>query len=59
MHLQPVFEEKPVYLNGITEGLFNKGLCLPSGSALAEEEQNLVCEVIQSVVDWHTKNLSQ
>lgn len=38
MHLQPVFSDCPSYLNGVSENLFNKGLCLPSGSNLTEEE---------------------
>ena len=36
MHMQPVFSGYPCYLNGISEGLFNEGLCLPSGSNLSE-----------------------
>src|SRR5690606_17448942 len=34
MHLQPVFEESPYYGNNVAEGLFESGLCLPSGSNL-------------------------
>ena len=42
MHLQPVFSQAPSYLNGISEDLFNRGLCLPSGSNLTESELNRV-----------------
>lgn len=38
MHLQPVFQAFPFYGNGTSEDLFNKGLCLPSGSNLRPEE---------------------
>ena len=38
MHLQPVFEDAPYYGNKICESLFQKGLCLPSGSNLTEED---------------------
>ena len=38
MHLQPVFSEAPAYTNGVSEDLFNRGLCLPSGSALSVED---------------------
>ena len=31
MHLQPVFCNFPSYLNGVSENLFSKGLCLQSG----------------------------
>ncbi|HAF28021.1 MAG TPA: pyridoxal phosphate-dependent aminotransferase [Bacteroidales bacterium] len=34
MHLQPVFKRYPKYINEISENLFKKGLCLPSGSNL-------------------------
>jgi dTDP-4-amino-4,6-dideoxygalactose transaminase len=34
MHLQPVFRHAPYYGDGLSENLFNGGLCLPSGSAL-------------------------
>jgi len=32
MHMQPVFKEFPAYTDGTSEDLFNRGLCLPSGS---------------------------
>ena len=38
MHLQPVFEKYPKYVNGTSEQLFDKGLCLPSGSDLTEQD---------------------
>jgi len=39
MHLQPVFENYPYYGNNVSEQLFEKGLCLPSGSNLTEEDR--------------------
>jgi pyridoxal phosphate-dependent aminotransferase EpsN len=38
MHLQPVFKNCPAYTNGISEGLFSRGLCLPSGTAMTESD---------------------
>lgn len=38
MHLQPVFADSPFYGDGVSEELFEKGLCLPSGSNLTEQE---------------------
>lgn len=35
MHLQPIFEKYPNYSDGTSEDLFNRGLCLPSGSNLS------------------------
>jgi len=38
MHQQPVFANTNNYLNGVSDKLFENGLCLPSGSNLTEEE---------------------
>lgn len=38
MHQQPVFANTKNYLNGVSDKLFENGLCLPSGSNLTEEE---------------------
>lgn len=38
MHLQPIFQNVPYYGTNISESLFDKGLCLPSGSNLMEDE---------------------
>lgn len=46
MHLQPIFEIYPYYGTTVAEDLFNKGLCLPSGSNLIESDKNRIKEVI-------------
>ena len=38
LHQQPVIKDAPSYLNGVSDDLFKKGLCLPSGSNLSENE---------------------
>ncbi len=38
MHQQPIFKDVPKYINGISDELHNKGLCLPSGSNLTEND---------------------
>ncbi|RFS22028.1 aminotransferase class I/II-fold pyridoxal phosphate-dependent enzyme [Chitinophaga silvatica] len=48
MHLQPVFEGYTSYLNGVGEELFEKGLCLPSGSNLTESDLANVVSIIKS-----------
>lgn len=48
MHLQPVFETYPYYGSKIAEDLFEKGLCLPSGSNLTNENKNRIEEVINA-----------
>lgn len=46
MHLQPVFKNYPKYINGVSEDLFNKGLCLPSGSNLFKSDLNRIIEKV-------------
>src|SRR5690348_17301354 len=49
MHLQPVFTEFPYYGNHVSDGLFEKGLCLPSGSNLSHEDIERVISVIRGL----------
>lgn len=46
MHLQPVFKKHPFYGGGISEDLFSKGLCLPSGSNLTNEDRERIKEEV-------------
>lgn len=50
MHLQPLYNSFPYYGNGISDNLFAKGLCLPSGSNLTELELERVVEGIHSIL---------
>ena len=50
MHLQPVFKDAPSYLNGVSESLFEKGLCLPSGSNLSDGNLKFVVESIKELI---------
>ena len=49
MHLQPVFEGTPRYLNGNADRLFDIGLCLPSGSSLTDEDFDRIFECFDMV----------
>ncbi len=49
MHLQPLFAKNAFYGNGVSETLFEKGLCLPSGSSLTNENLDEVIAVIKSM----------
>lgn len=49
MHLQPVFKNSGYYGGKVAEELFNKGLCLPSGSSLADQDRNRIKEVVLSL----------
>ena len=46
MHLQPFFADAPMVGGDISAGLFDRGLCLPSGSALTDEDQARVVEIV-------------
>ena len=48
MHLQPVFSNYPYYGDNVAEDLFEKGLCLPSGSSLTKEEKDKIKGVINT-----------
>lgn len=48
MHLQAFYENYPNYINGTSEDLFNRGLCLPSGSNLTTTELDFIIETIQN-----------
>jgi UDP-N-acetylbacillosamine transaminase len=48
MHLQPLFKNAKSYLNGRSEELFKKGLCLPSGTTLTKNQVKEICEIIKS-----------
>ncbi|HEY0970448.1 MAG TPA: aminotransferase class I/II-fold pyridoxal phosphate-dependent enzyme [Gemmatimonadales bacterium] len=49
MHLQPVFAGYESVGGEIAEGLFERGLCLPSGSNLLEEELERVVAGVRAV----------
>jgi len=48
MHLQPVFEDCRSVGGGVSAGLFDVGLCLPSGSSLTPKDRELVVESVLS-----------
>ena len=47
MHLQPVFKDAPAYVNGISEKLFENGLCLPSGSNMTKEDMDGILKILK------------
>ncbi len=56
MHMQPVFADAPFYGNGVGEDLFSRGLCLPSGSSLTDEEVAAVAEAIKECLSGARKS---
>ena len=54
MHQQPVFEKAQSYLNGVSDELFENGLCLPSGSNLTNKEFNCIFKSLDDVFSKYT-----
>ena len=48
MHRQPVYQTSPAYVNGVSESLFRRGLCLPSGPMVSDDD---VCYIIRNIRD--------
>lgn len=61
MHMQPVFRNEISFVNGISEELFQNGLCLPSGSSLTNEERLRIVKVFEKFIQFqsHQFNLSK
>jgi dTDP-4-amino-4,6-dideoxygalactose transaminase len=49
MHMQPVYEGSKFYGSGVCEELFEKGLCLPSGSNLTDSEFDRIFSVLSRI----------
>ena len=47
MHLQPLYRDAPMRGGAVAEELFEKGLCLPSGSSLSDEDVERVAGVVR------------
>ncbi|WP_317046116.1 DegT/DnrJ/EryC1/StrS family aminotransferase [Aureicoccus marinus] len=50
MHLQPVFQKNQYYGGEAAEGIFDRGLCLPSGSNLTEQDLDRVLNQIHKIM---------
>jgi dTDP-4-amino-4,6-dideoxygalactose transaminase len=49
MHLQPLYENYPYYGGSVCENLFQKGLCLPSGSNLTDADRSRIKAAVLQV----------
>ena len=47
MHKQPVYKNNPAYINGVSEELFKKGLCLPSGPCVSNDDVRYIVKCIR------------
>ena len=48
MHKQPVYREAPAYVNGVSEGLFKIGMCLPTGPCVTDENVKHIVNTIKA-----------
>ena len=53
MHQQPVFSSSKIYLNGVSDTLFENGLCLPSGSNLTDNEFEKIFSCLDTIFSKH------
>lgn len=49
MHMQPFFEKYDFVGEGVSEKLFQNGVCLPSDTKMTDEDLERVCEIIKEL----------
>jgi len=47
MHMQPLFHGCKTQLNGVSEDMFSRGLCLPSGTEMSRDNVQHICNIIK------------
>ena len=50
MHSQPVYQDAPAYVNGVSESLFKVGMCLPSGPYVSDEDVRYIVDCIKEAI---------
>lgn len=50
MHKQPVYKNAPAYVNGVSEEVFKKGLCLPAGPWVEDEDVKRIVDTIKASI---------
>jgi len=48
MHKQPCYKDVPAYVNGVSEGLFKIGMCLPAGPYVTDDDVRYIVDTIKS-----------
>lgn len=51
MHMQPIYADAPYYGGDVCERLFEKGLCLPSGSSLTDDDIYRVIDALKNAIN--------
>lgn len=50
MHKQPVYKDAVAYTNGVSEALFRRGMCLPTGPMVTDEDVHYIVESIRDAI---------
>ncbi len=50
MHLQPIFKDCQYFGIGVSDEFFEKGLCLPSGSSLTDEDLGRIVDIVVRIL---------
>ena len=50
MHKQPVYANAPAYVNGVSEGLFKVGICLPAGPWVTDDHVRYIVDQIRAAI---------
>jgi len=51
MHLQPMFQDHPAFVNGVSKKLFDHGLCLPTGTAMTDDDLSRIIRTVRGCWD--------
>ncbi len=50
MHRQPVYEDAPAYVNGVSEAVFKVGMCLPAGPMVSADDVRYIADCIREAI---------
>ena len=52
MHKQPVYQDAPAYVNGVSEAIFKIGMCLPAGPMVSDDDVRYIVECIKEAIEY-------
>lgn len=50
MHCQPVYKNEAAYTNGVSEDLFRRGICLPAGPYVGDDDVRYISDAIRDAI---------
>ena len=50
MHKQPVYQNVPAYVNGVSEAIFKVGMCIPAGPMVTDDDVRYIVECIKEAI---------